>query len=185
MSGEDDIQDNILMCDIARGSERALRGLMARYGGALMRYSGHMLGDDHLAEDAVQFIFMQVWQNAGLWKPRAKVKTWLYTIAYRHCLNLIRARKIHVDYDDHVITDESGQNPELILKSLQNKAILDLAMNKLPERQKSALLLRYAEEHSQREAAEIMGLGEKAFESLLSRGKNRLFDILSDKRKDM
>jgi RNA polymerase sigma-70 factor (ECF subfamily) len=47
-------------------------------------------------------------------------------------------------------------------------------MDRLPERQKTAMLLRYAEEMTQKEAAEVLGIGEKALESLLSRGKAQL-----------
>lgn len=180
-----DIEDRALISAIAKGDDMALRTLMTKHGGALMRYSGHVLNDFDQAEDVVQFVFMQVWQNAQRWTPDAKVKTWMYTIAYRHCLNIIRGRKVMVDIDDAVPQTQDEDSPEYRAGTAKNRDILNVAMNSLPERQKSALLLRYAEEHSQKEAAAILDVSEKAFESLLSRAKAKMSDLLSKTRENM
>lgn len=175
----EDYEDQALMSKIAKGDEGALRALMVKHGGSLMRYSGHVLNDFDQAEDVVQFTFMQVWQNASTWRPDALVKTWMYTIAHRGCLNIMRGRKgVMVDIDDVALAAQDGRGPEEAMHNAQARDVLNMAMADLPERQRSALLLRYAEEHSQKEAAAILGVSEKAFESLLSRAKAKMSGIL-------
>lgn len=179
-----DEEDKDLMKAIADGEERALRRLMEKHGGPLMRYAGHILNDFHRSEEAVQHVFTQVWLKADSWEPKAKVRTWMYTIAYRHCLNMIRGEKPVYDIQDYTIEDQS-EGPDTKMQNEQNKQILDEAMNSLPERQKAALLLRFAEGFSQKEAAKILDVSEKAFESLMSRGKAELAKTLTPYKEAM
>lgn len=184
MAKSSDEEDQDLMKAIADGEETALRRLMEKHGGPLMRYTGHILDDFHRCEDAVQHVFTQVWMSASSWKPKAKVKTWIYTIAYRHCLNMIRAERPAQDIQDYPIEDQSMQ-PDAVIQAEQNKQILEETMDTLPERQKTALLLRFAEGFSQKEAAQILDVSEKALESLISRGKAELAKKLNPYKEAM
>ncbi len=178
MTAEGDAEDQRLLREIAAGQAAALRTLMRRHAEALLRYASHLLGDAHAGEDALQHVFIQVWRHANGWRPEAKVRTWLYTIVQRHCLNQLRARKSMIELEDAPLEDHAGR-PDALYSAEQVRQFVAFAMDALPERQRTALLLRYAEGFSQKEAAAILDISEKALESLLSRGKSALAKYLS------
>lgn len=171
------ISDEELMRDIAAGDQRAFRILVETNIGSMMRFAFNMTGRLDLAEDMVQQTFTQAWKAADRWKPDAKLSTWLYSILRNECLQYIRKHKpntrIVVSIDDADL-HATEPLPDMTLESDEAKRELQVAMDKLPERQKAALMLRYAEELSQKDASKVLGIGEKAFESLLSRGKAQL-----------
>tara|TARA_X000000950_G_scaffold289040_1_gene409280 strand:- start:9631 stop:10197 length:567 start_codon:yes stop_codon:yes gene_type:complete len=176
------LSDTELMRLVAAGDEGAFRLIVEHNIGGMMRFATNMTGAD-MAEDMVQQAFTQAWKAAGRWKPKAKLSTWLYTVLRNECLQYLRKSKPDirlVSSEDVVLTDR-GALPDQKLVELDDNAALDAAIEKLPERQRTALLLRYGEDLSQREAACVMGIKEKAFESLLSRGKSRLKHLITDK----
>lgn len=185
-TADTDEEDRALMTRIAAQDEAALRELMTRYGSVLMRYAGHILqSDQSQTEDVIQYAFMQVWQHAGNWQPKAKVKTWLYTITYRRCLNVLRGQKgLTRPLEEVVLVDETV-NMEHDALNRARREMIDEAMQSLPERQRAALLLRYAEELPQKEAADVLEISEKALESLLSRGKAKLAQKLKQLKDDL
>ncbi|MFD1908858.1 RNA polymerase sigma factor [Paenibacillus rhizoplanae] len=56
-------------------------------------YCYRLLNNKEEAEDAVQDILIKAYQNIGQYKPQADFTSWLYKIAYHHCLNLLRRQK--------------------------------------------------------------------------------------------
>ncbi|CAM3424306.1 RNA polymerase sigma factor [Parendozoicomonas haliclonae] len=174
MDTSSDEEDKTYMHRLAAGDDSALTLLIRKHGSSIMRFATNLLDDADTAEDVVQHVFTQAWQNAHRWKPRAQVKTWLYTIAHNYCLNILKSTKRYIQ-DSSLLDgiDESDLAEESATRS-QSRKVIDLAMNSLPKRQKTVLLLRYAEGFSQSEAAEIMGVSEKALESLASRGKSEM-----------
>lgn len=172
--------EQALMKRIAAGDDNAFRQLVEDNIAPMTRFAMNMTGSIDIAEDMVQQSFTKAWQAAGKWKPKAKISTWLYTIVRNECLQYIRKHKA----DIRAITEEdsivdTGALPDRKLEQKEKQEELDKLMDKLPERQRSALLLRYAEGLSQKEAAEILNINEKALESLVSRGKEKLKSWLS------
>ncbi len=167
--------DQIIMKRIASGDDIAFRYIVEENIRSMTRFAINMTGNQETAEDMVQQSFTKAWQAAGKWKPQAKISTWLYTILRNECLQFIRKHKpdIRVIMETDELTD-AAPLPDHILEQKDKQKTLDTLMNKLPERQRSALLLRYAEGMSQKEAAAILDIHEKALESLVSRGKEKL-----------
>ena len=171
------LSDEDLMRCVANGNQRAFRVLVSTYIKGMMRYAFNMTGSTDIAEDMVQQTFTHAWKAADRWKPDARLSTWLYSILRNECLQYLRKHKpflrLAVNIDDTIIHDIEPL-PDRLLETNDTTRDLHLAMDRLPERQKTAMLLRYAEEMTQKEAAEVLGIGEKALESLLSRGKAQL-----------
>ena len=174
--------DMELMQRVATGDEAAFRRIVESHTGGMIRFATNMTGPD-MAEDMVQQAFTQAWKAAGRWKPDAKLSTWLYTILRNECLRHLRKSRpdIRLVSSEDVILADRSTLPDQMLAEQDDNAALDAAMTKLPERQRTALLLRYGENLSQKEAALVMGIGEKALESLLSRGKAELKHLMMRK----
>ncbi|MCL6101944.1 MAG: RNA polymerase sigma factor [Bacteroidetes bacterium] len=121
---------------------------------ALYRYALKNMGVASSAQDIVQDCFEKLWIHRDSIDP-VKVKSWLFTTAHNTMLDGIRKSK-----KESLI--ESGKLPEKAFEQGYSdlQEILDQAVERLPEAQKSVLLLRDYEGYSYREIGEITGLSE-------------------------
>lgn len=166
--------DGDLIPRLAAGDEAALSELMTRRLNTIHALAARMLGDAVMAEDVAQTVFFKTWTNAPKWKPgQARLLTWMYRVAINQCLDILK-RKGPV-YSDKVPDIEDARASAVDLLSADDDAArVKLAMMALPDTQRAAITLCYFEDLSQKDAASILGIGVKAYESLLSRGRKNL-----------
>lgn len=159
---------------IAAGDSAALERLIAREGPRLLRFARGILGNLEESEDAVQDTLIRLWENAARWTPEARIGTWLHRVCYNRAIDMLRRRRNFVD--DGVLEEfpDPTDAPEASLIENQSMLTLREAIDALPPRQRTAILLFHFQESSQREAAEIMGISETAFESVLARARRQL-----------
>jgi RNA polymerase sigma-70 factor, ECF subfamily len=174
----DDALDHELMMAVGRRDHHAFARLVERHYGWALGFSDRMLGTRQEAEDVVQTAFLRVWQGAGRWEPNAKFSTWLYRVLYNLCMDRLRTRRAAASepLEGEVVetlADEAPDSEEHV-STLQRGARVRAALDRLPVRQRAALVLCYYEERSQAEAAALLGVSEGALESLLSRGRATL-----------
>ena len=140
----------------------------------------HMTGDRSQAEDIAQETFLRFWQAAPKWDEagNATMLTWMRRVATRLCIDeKRRMRPIYTDLVPEKVDPTPGADIELV-RSETSQRVQD-AILKLPDRQRAALVLSYYQHQSQKDGAAILGIKEKAYESLLSRAKAALkFSLL-------
>jgi RNA polymerase sigma-70 factor (ECF subfamily) len=180
----DDALDHELMMAVGRRDHTAFARLVERHYGWALGFTDRMLGARDEAEDLVQTAFLRVWQGAARWEPNARFSTWLYRVLYNLCMDRHRGRRAAASeplQGDLVeaLADEAPDSEER-LAHLQQGARVRAALDRLPVRQRAALVLCYYEERSQAEAAQLLGVSEGALESLLSRGRATLRRWLRD-----
>jgi RNA polymerase sigma-70 factor, ECF subfamily len=180
----DDALDHELMTAVGRCDHYAFARLVARHYGWALGFTDRMLGRRHEAEDLVQTAFLRVWVGAARWEPSAKFSTWLYRVLHNLCLDQLRARRARAGEPlegdvVETLADEAPDSEERVSAS-QRGARVRAALDRLPVRQRAALVLCYYEELSQAEAAALLGISEGALESLLSRGRATLKKWLHD-----
>lgn len=174
---------------LARADERALAQLMDRHLDAIKSLAWHMLGDEMSAEDVAQEVFLKAWKHGQTWQSgRAKFSTWLYRVAKNACLD--RLRKKREIYSDEVpeIADTQDFAPDAMIKAethLQQKVKIERAMANLPKRQRLAITLCHYQNLSQKQAAEVMEIGVRAYESLLARARRGLKSALIDNKAEL
>jgi RNA polymerase sigma-70 factor (ECF subfamily) len=174
----DDALDHELMMAVGRRDHRAFAHLVKRHYGWALGFTDRMLGTRHEAEDLVQTAFLRVWQGAARWAPNAKFSTWLYRVLYNLCIDHLRTRRATASEplqgeSVEAFADDAPDSEERV-SGLQRGARVRAALDRLPVRQRAALVLCYYEERSQVEAAALLGVSEGALESLLSRGRATL-----------
>lgn len=127
------------------------------------------------AKDIVQETFMKVWDKHPE-ISNEKVKSYLFTTAYHNIIDWIKKEKRSADFDlvDKNISDT-------ILPEFDLKSILDLALNRLPEIQKSVVLLRDYEGYSYEEIAEITNLTESQVKVYIFRARQGLKTYLKQR----
>lgn len=170
------------MAATARGDAQAFAGLVDRHADRIVAFAFTVLGSRSEAEDVSQDVFITLWQKAGEWQPsRSKLTTWLFQITRNAALNYrqrTRGREVHW-HDQPPEVPGSGPDPEQTAVADDQQRQLDVALARLPEQQRSALLLVHREGLSNRDAAAAMGCSIKALESLLVRGRRQLRDALN------
>ena len=173
--------DQDLISGLQAGEESALRTLMTRRMDTLHRLAYRLLGDTFEAEDVCQETFLKFWRAAPNWRTgEAKILTWLCRVATNDCYDRLRKHKPDLPGDVPDLTDGAPRADDRIARR-QDWDALQSAMMALPDRQRAALTLRYDQDMPQRDAAAILGISEKAYESLLIRGRKRLKEMMQER----
>jgi RNA polymerase sigma-70 factor (ECF subfamily) len=172
--------DLALMQAIAGGDRTAFAALMAGEAPPLLRFASGMLGNLAEAEEVVQETFLRCWRLAADWRPDARLATWLHRVAYNLCVDRIRRQRPSVAIEDvsDVLGDGADPADERMIAADEAERLRQ-ALELLPDRQRTALLLRHFQDLPQAEAAAVMGIGEHAYESLIARARRRLRALLA------
>jgi RNA polymerase sigma-70 factor (ECF subfamily) len=159
---------------IADGDSAAFQRLIDREAPRLLRFARGLLGNLEEAEDAVQDTFVRLWENAAGWLPEARIGTWLHRVCYNRSIDMLRRRRTFVEDGVLESLPDHTDLPDAQLIESETALSLRDAVENLPPRQRTAILLFHYQDLHQREAAEIMGISEPAFESMLARARRQL-----------
>jgi RNA polymerase sigma-70 factor (family 1) len=116
------------------------------------------------AEDAAQNAFVILWENCGMLKPE-QAKSFLFTTAMRHSLNMIKHDKIVQDFEFRSVPRSTHQEtPEFLLLENELRKQLEKAIAALPEKQRTVFMMNRFENQSYTEIASLLDLSVKTVE---------------------
>jgi len=181
-------QDSLDRADMERlvaGHDTALNELMNRHAGAVFGFLCRMVGNEDDANDLAQETFVRVYRSRKHYQPRHRFVTWLYTIAANLARNHLRWRSRHPTLsvesprgNDGTTLGETlvagGATPSEASERREQQTAVQVAVGKLPEDLRAALVLCEWEELSMADAAEILGTTPKAIDSRLYRARKQL-----------
>lgn len=171
---------------VCQGDRQAYKLLVDRHCQAISHYAFRLCGNQSEAEDISQETFLRLWTQSDKWQPaKAKLSTWLHRITHNLCIDLLRKQS---RIETEANTEELQQSPlwqyaryEESNSDQSDPALrLQQVLARLPEAQRSALMLCSHSGFSNQEAADIMGLSVKALESTLARARRSLRSKLFD-----
>ena len=187
MSEADTPPDEPLMQAYARGDMGAFETLYDRHALPVWRFVQRSVQDGALADDLVQDVWFSVVRHAAQYEPRAKFRTWLFTLAHHRMVDHWRTQKNHTSLDAEtedgaslaeMLAAESGFGPERRLDSRElAQALLD-ALAALPEVQREAFLLQAEAGLSVAEIAQTTGVNMETAKSRLRYARARLRETL-------
>lgn len=158
------------LVDLVRaGNETAFEVIVNRYRRALVRYVARLLPDGR-AEDVVQQTFVNAYRAMQSHDAELRLRPWLYRIAHNLALNVLRDRGRMVEELHENI--DAVEPPDHALERQQGLREVLAAVKSLPERQRSALVLREMEGRSYDEIAAELGASSGAVRQLLSRARD-------------
>lgn len=169
--------DYALLRRVAKGEHAAFEELVRRHQRSLYNLAYRLLRHPQEAEDALQEVFLKVYEHAASYQPSGTVKSWMNRICANHCLN--RLRRLHPQES----LDDEERGPSLAaaapdpLQSLEGSALagqLEELLASLPEKQRQALILKQFGDLSYQEIAEILGTTPSAVDGLLKRARQFL-----------
>jgi RNA polymerase sigma-70 factor (ECF subfamily) len=176
--------DAILLRKVKDGDSAASRILVDQYLDRIVNYGTRMLGDRAEAEDVAQEAFLRLWRNLDKWRAEKPVIHWLQRVTYNLCIDRLRKKK-PVNIEDIAEPADPFENPARSLHQMQVSTAVNAAIEKLPDRQRAAIVFAHQEGLSNIETAEIMEISVEAVESLLSRGRRGLRSLLEDLRPEL
>ena len=187
MTAADTPPDEELMQAYARGDMRAFEALYDRHALPVWRFVQRSVQNAALADDLVQDVWFSVVRHAPQYEPRAKFRTWLFTLAHHRMVDHWRTQKNHTSLDAEsedgsalaeMLAAESGFGPERRLDSRElAQALLD-ALAALPEVQREAFLLQAEAGMSLAEIAQTTGVSMETAKSRLRYARARLRETL-------
>jgi len=178
-------EDSELLDRLAADDEAAFRMLVERHIDRAYAIALRIVGNAADAEDVVQDTMLKIWSHRGRWQHgRAKFSTWLYRVISNRCIDLRRKpRNENVETVPEVADGQPGA-VEIIERNELND-MLELAMQRLPEQQRIAVIFSYHENMSNGEIAQVMDTTVAAVESLLKRGRQQLRQLLRKHERDI
>ncbi|MEK9278355.1 MULTISPECIES: RNA polymerase sigma factor [unclassified Bradyrhizobium] len=178
-------EDSELLDRLATGDEAAFRMLVERHIDRAYAIALRIIGNVADAEDVVQDTMLKVWSHRGRWQHgRAKFSTWLYRVISNRCIDLRRKPRTENVETVPEVADGQPDAAEIIERNELND-MLELAMQRLPEQQRIAVILSYHENMSNGEIAQVMETTVAAVESLLKRGRQQLRQLLRRHERDI
>lgn len=135
------------------GDRAAFKTLYDMFSTAVYRFCRHMISDEAMAKDAFQETFIRMYEHRSELRG-LNVRSWLFTISRRVCLNQLRARRAsHISFDETFHAQAEFTQPDVLLKEQ-----IERALDQLPVALREALVLREYEGHSYLEIAAIVGI---------------------------
>ncbi|MGZ3689871.1 MAG: RNA polymerase sigma factor [Pseudobdellovibrio sp.] len=158
MKREDDQDlktDMQLIEEVRKGQRSSFSELVKRHQRGLLRLSMRFMKDTDLAQDIVQDSFIKAFEKLNLFEGRASFKSWLYQITVNTARNKLRENR----YDFSNIEDVQlsvGATAENTMVHAAVSELIQTEVDRLPFKQKTALVLRVYEDMSFAEIAEVM-----------------------------
>ena len=181
-SAEDDAT---LAARASQGDRDAFETLVARFAPKVFGLCFSLLGHRADAEDASQESFLKAFRAISTYKDQASFSTWLYRITSNTCIDIVRqrARRPSVSIDTQIeeedgpvgfqLADDSPLQDERAAEKWSSEKVRG-AIDRLPARFRTVVLLRDIEGLSYKEVAMILGVREGTVKSRLARARSAL-----------
>lgn len=176
--------DYELMRAIQKGDMMAFNSMVDRYKDRLMNVIGRMLSSAEEAEDIVQETFVRVYQHRQSFNFQHCFSTWIYTIALNLARNELRKRKKFKFFD---ITEMQGSEVEFAVEAKLPSRLpqaLDAAIKALPEKYRTAFILRDVQEMPYDEVAKVLSVPLGTVKSRVNRARVMLRDMLQPRMEE-
>jgi RNA polymerase sigma-70 factor (ECF subfamily) len=147
--------------------------LYKRYSSKVYGKCISLLKEEYLAKDATQEIFLKIFLNLGRFGSQAKFSTWVYSITYNHCIDIIRKDT----KNRNIFSDDMEKLPE-VEEDVLDEAVLTMevdrlreVLDKIPVDDKVVLLMKYQDDMQIKEIADVLNKSESAIKMKLKRAK--------------
>ncbi|RPJ59719.1 MAG: RNA polymerase sigma factor [Acidobacteria bacterium] len=183
----DVLSDEEVVTRVLAGDAALFEVIMRRHNQRLYRTVRAILGGDDEAEDAMQDAYIQAYRHLGQFEGRSSLATWLTRIAVNQCLSRLRKQRhiypIDTELEKKMIEniDDARPGPEKQMLNREVRRVLELAIEQMPARYRSVLILRDVEGLSTAEAAEALGMSVEAVKVNLHRARTYLRKALKQK----
>ena len=175
----EDLPDDDLMI-LARAERKdAFEALVLRHQALVLALATRFLADKNLGRDVAQEVFLSLWAERHRYRPQGHFRSYLVSVTHHRCHYVARQRRSHGRKLGKLARNATlGQaEPDLPLEMLvaaEKAREVRKKLERLPERIRQVLILRFTQDCSLQEIAELTGLPLGTVKSHLFRGLKRL-----------
>src|SRR4051794_14917732 len=166
--------DDRLVDQVCRGSHAAFEALYERHHRGLLAFCRHMLGSSHDAEEAVQQSLTVAYSDLSSGERPTALKPWLYGIARHRCLEMLRKRRNQVDAEASREAVSAALTEEVERRSELREMLT--GVSRLPEPQRTALVLFGLCGHPQADVAAVLDCDEARVRALVYQARTSLLE---------
>jgi len=156
--------DHELIAEFKQGNairrEKAFTELIRRYQEKIYWVCRRMLKSHDDADDVAQNVFVKIYNALDKFNEASQFFTWAYRIATNESINFMRAQKVRQAVGlDTLISEPAGKDahPDEHIEKGEQRQIIEEAIAELPEKQRKVFVMRYYQELSYEEIAEVLG----------------------------
>lgn len=156
----EDLEDADIAAALTAGDvQQALTLLMTRYGDRVYRYAVAMTNDLELADEIRQQVFVAAYRDLRRFEGRSRIRSWLFGIARHRCLDAAKAqRRWNRRYKQEPPSQQIADcDPDRDIDRLQLAALVAACLQKLAPAALEAIVLRFHQELSYTEVADLVG----------------------------
>ncbi|MCM3127812.1 sigma-70 family RNA polymerase sigma factor [Paenibacillus sp. MER 78] len=143
-----------------------------------------MLNSEQDAEDAIQEIFLKTYKAIPSYTPKISFNSWIYKIAYNHCMNILRKRKLNSKLDSILKLDSSNKYLENFDTGVFSPHLEEIFFKVLRDEERNLMILHVFHEKNYQEIAEIIGKSPEAIRKKISRIKEKIKIEYTKSRKE-
>ncbi|MEC5128112.1 RNA polymerase sigma factor [Verrucomicrobiales bacterium BCK34] len=173
-----------LLLRLRNGDDHALNELMDHWRKPILSYLYRSTGDYETAADLAQEVFVRVYRSRRKYRPKGSATSYLFTIATNLVRNHFRWSKRHPEAEltdavtAHLHSNASESDPSIQLERSEAGAKIRSAVQSLPEKLRTPVILFHFNELPQSEIAKILSCSEKTVETRLYRARKLMRTIL-------
>jgi len=183
------LEDQILIERALAGDQQAYEGLVFKHQKLAARVALRITRRRELVEDVVQEVFIKAFENLGRFRRRSGFVTWLYRIAVNESLSALRREKTRMklfekgepdlaNLPDSLLCYDRESGERMVLDREAQAAVRE-ALDRLAPEMRAVLTLRYEEELSTPEIAEVLDVPEGTVRSRLYYARLELAELLA------
>jgi RNA polymerase sigma factor (sigma-70 family) len=167
-----------LRARLGAGDEQALAEAYDQFSPMVYGLAVRVTGDRAAAEDVTQEVFLHLWQRPAAFDPdRGRLRAWLATMAHHRAVDHLRRASVRERYTARAAVEREPApppNPEEAAVAAAVAKRVRVAVDELPDAQRTAVLLAYFEGRTFRQVAQLTGVPEGTAKSRLRLGLRRI-----------
>lgn len=164
-----------MIADFVTGDEAAVRAVYQCYGGAIQTIARSVVPDPELSKEVVQQTFLKAWRSAGSFDTEREFAPWLYAIARRTAIDVLRTQRRSAPAAELIETAaEDGDYGTMSLERTWEIHEVRQAIDQLPQVERETIRLSHMVGLSHPEIAERLGVPVGTVKSRSARGHARL-----------
>lgn len=181
------LSDEEVVAQVLRGQTALFEVLMRRHNERIYRAARAIVRDDKEAEDVMQQAYVNAYAHLGQFNGHARFSTWLTRIAVNEALARVRRRGRYQPFDDDssnvepMMPRSNANSPERQAFSSELRALLEAAIDGLPDGAREVFTLREVEGLTTADVAQALGVSDDVVKTRLSRARAALRRDLLDR----
>jgi RNA polymerase sigma-70 factor (ECF subfamily) len=181
IAAQSEASDEVLIRSMADGDKRALETLYVRHHLRVFRFVLRLAGNESIAEEVVNEVFLEAWRHAQDFKGMSQVGTWLLSIARFKTISECRRRTdSQLDESVAAVIEDPSDTPATSVENHERSDILQECLAKLTPIHREVINLIYYQGKKVEEVAQSLGAPIATIKTRMHYARNRMAELLAE-----